>query len=74
MLLTAVGGVQRVLTLNSVREEVLTMEPYDEYMEPDMLLLDEIRQTVTAPTKPFLLPRSASPKAPRQRTVKASAC
>ena len=35
-------------------------------------VLDEIRQTVTAPTKPFLLPRSASPKAPRQRTVKAS--
>lgn len=50
------------------------MEPYDEYMEPDLLLLDEIRQTVTAPTKPFLLPRSAFTKAPRQRTVKASAC
>lgn len=57
-----------------LREEVLTLEPFDEYIEPDMLLLDEIRQTVTAPTKPFLLPRSASSKAPRQRTVKASAC
>lgn len=47
------------------------MESYDEYMEPDALLLDESRQTVTAPSKPFLLPRAASPKAPRQRTVKA---
>ena len=47
------------------------MEPYDEYMEHDLLLLDEIRQTVTAPPKPFLLPRAASSKAPRQRTVKA---
>ena len=47
------------------------MEPYGEYMEPDLLLLDEIRQTVIAPPKPFLLPRAASPKAPRQRTVKA---
>ena len=48
------------------------MEPYDEYMEPDLLLLDEIRQTVIAPPKPFLLPQAASPKVPRQRTVKAS--
>ena len=47
------------------------MEPYDEYIEPDALLLDEIRQTVTQPSKPFLMPRAACPNVPCQRTVKA---
>ena len=50
------------------------MEPYDEYIEPDALLLDEIRQAVTQPSKPFLMPRTACPNVPRRHTVKASVC
>ena len=54
-----------------LRKEELAMESYDDYMDPDMLLLDEIRETVTTPPMTFVFPTAARIGRPMQRTVKA---